>query len=62
MYPGWENSRRAFKIVTDKSPGKIPLRSRSRSVGSIGTSLKKIGVDTRNRVIPLRRGIIGELF
>ena len=47
----------AFKILT----GKRPLgRPRHRSGGNVRKDLKAIGINTRNRLIWLRIGIIGE--
>ena len=46
-----EDGRSAFKIVTGKPTGKIPLgRLRTRTEGNIRMDLKEIGINTRNWV------------
>ena len=46
-----EEGRSAFKILTGKPTGKIPLgRPRRRWEGNIRMNLKEIGINTRNLV------------
>ena len=56
-----EEGRSVFKIVTGKPTGKRPLgRPRCRWQDTIRMDLKEIGVNTRNWLVWLRIGIIGE--
>jgi hypothetical protein len=56
-----EERRNAFKILTDIPAGKRPLgRSRRKWEDTIRMDLKKIGINSRIRLIWLRIGIIGE--
>ena len=56
-----EEGRSAFKILTGKPTGKRPLgRSRHRLEGNISMDLKQIYINTRNWLIRLKIGIIGE--
>jgi hypothetical protein len=54
-------SRSAFKMLIDKPTGKRPLeRPRYRWEDNIRIDLKGICVNTRNKLIRLRKWIIGE--
>ena len=56
-----EEGRSAFKILTGKPTGKRPLgRPRGRWKNNIRKDLKTMGINTRNWLIRLRIGIIGE--
>jgi hypothetical protein len=56
-----EEDRRAFKILTGKPTGKIPLgRPKHRWEEYIRMDLKEIGIIQGNGLIRLRIGIIGE--
>ena len=51
----------AFKMLTGKPTGKRPLgRARRRWEDNIRMNLKEIGINTRNWIIGLKIGIIGE--
>ena len=56
-----EEGRSGFKILTSKPTGKRPLwRPRRRWEDNFRMDLKEIGINTRNGIIWLRIGIIGE--
>ena len=56
-----EEGRRAFRILTGKPTGNRPLgRSRRRWEDTIRMDLEEIGINSRNWLIRLRIGIIGE--
>jgi hypothetical protein len=56
-----EEGRRAFKSLTSKPTGKIPLgRPRCRWEGNIGMNLKEIGINTTNWFDWAQDRIIGE--
>ena len=56
-----EESRNAFKILTDKPTEKKPLGTiRHRWEDNIRIYFKEIGIVTRNWIDSLRIGIIGE--
>jgi len=56
-----EEGRRAFKILTGKPTGKIPLgRPKRRWENNIRMNLKEIGITTRNWVESGQDRIIGE--
>ena len=58
-----EEGRSFLKIVTGRPIGKRPLgRPRRRWEDNIRMDLKDIGANTRNWLIRLRIGIIGELL
>jgi hypothetical protein len=54
-----EEGKGTFRILTGKPRGKRPLRRR-RWEDNIRMGLKEIGINTRNGLIQLRIGIIGE--
>ena len=56
-----EDGRRAFKVLAGNPTGKRPLgKPRRRWENNIRMNLKEIDTNTRNWVIRLRIGIIGE--
>jgi hypothetical protein len=56
-----EGGRSAFKILKGTPIGKRPLgRPRCKWEDNIRLNLKEIGINTRNELIRLRIGIIGE--
>ena len=61
MLARMEEGRSAFKILTGKPTGKIPLEMpRRRREDNIRMNLKEIGLNTGNGFIRLRVGITGE--